>query len=88
MWGGQEVTNMSQHTPGPWTVRKGAIVQVMASVGPVAQVYNRDENARLIAAAPRLYEEVVQAHKTLCGCSSGENCGAPSLFEAMGLVNG
>jgi len=45
---------MSQHTPGPWTVRKGAIVQVVASVGPVAQVYNRDDNARLIAAAPEM----------------------------------
>ena len=45
-------------------------------------------NARLIAAAPELLNEAEAAHGVLCGCTSGETCGAPSLFAVIRKAQG
>jgi hypothetical protein len=58
---------MSQHTPGPWTLRKGRGVSVPWAIEgeglTLAEVYwsthmdgDADANARLIAAAPEMRE--------------------------------
>ena len=66
----------TQHTPGPWVISPDSITTVM-EVGPLKRFIahatdlsvkcsskeydERDANARLIAAAPELYELLIEA---------------------------
>ena len=49
---------MSEHTPGPWTATAcDDFYRIQSQDAYVADVFNyREANARLIAAAPELYE--------------------------------
>lgn len=67
---------MSKHTPGPWGPHKHALAAVISGTGmlvancgshmdnmrdPDELIAEQEANARLIAAAPDLYGELVQA---------------------------
>lgn len=76
---------MSKHTPGPWIVtEEGNFVYALSpkgtnrfscSIAPgYIQGYDSEEvqqaNARLIAAAPDLFEACIKANKYLAKCAS------------------
>ena len=75
---------MSKHTPGPWTVSRGAQADAFAIEGPAVTVahikYVRgatEANARLIAAAPMMLIALKEAlfqweHTTTAGDSDLE----------------
>lgn len=55
----------------------------------VCTLYRAPADAKLIAAAPMLWDELENAHRLLCGCQTlGENCGAPSISAALREVRG
>jgi hypothetical protein len=65
----------SKHTPGEWKVDNGkAGIDIInddaawiARMAPYESVENeRQANARLIAAAPELYKELIAADKEIC----------------------
>ena len=93
---------MSKHTPGPWYVsgveimaqyqEEGDTVSrwvatISAGQSDVPRQIDYD-NACLIAAAPELLNEAEAAHGVLCGCTTGEICGAPSLFAVIRKARG
>ena len=90
---------MSSHTPGPWGAEKhpDGHFEITSDGSVLADVHGDDneplswpvtDNARLIAAAPELLNEAEAAHGVLCGCTSGETCGAPSLFAVIRKARG
>jgi hypothetical protein len=52
------------HTPGPWTVCAGDASYVSVGLAKPINCGNK-ANARLIAAAPKMYEALAACHKTL-----------------------
>lgn len=63
---------MSEHSPGPWRAGEPdglGRVLVTCQFGSVADVIAGPNTARLIAAAPELYEYLKQAQ---CYCPGGE----------------
>ena len=67
---------MSAHSPGPWQVHPLFQTDVFSAEGMVAQTptssARRFEDARLIAAAPELLEELKLAAEVLQGTVSHE----------------
>ena len=63
----QEILAMHQHTPGDWEASRVAVpkghVQITVYAGDVrvATVFDREANARLIVAAPKLLEVLQMA---------------------------
>lgn len=68
---------MSKHTPGPWMVQNGKIVEkcyngfVIADVRNATEVMADEANACLIAAAPELLE-ACKAYIRYCDDGEGE----------------
>ncbi len=74
---------MSKHAPGPWKVTSeshnpliecedGYVIAQIKGVSLSVEGFDCEANARLIAAAPRMYELLVEARELLdqyfCGC--------------------
>lgn len=61
--------SQAQHTPGPWEIKKSAIpganYEIWTELGRKAGYAYRQEEARLIAAAPELLEAAKMALETL-----------------------
>lgn len=71
----------TKFTPGPWFINRsemgihkyvearigGGMIQEVACCGPTELHEQSDANARLIAAAPELYEALLTARKELAG---------------------
>lgn len=65
---------MNTHTQGPWTLRQHATnhqTLTGATAGLIADIH-KDEDARLIAAAPDLLEALIRAEDALHAYSGGE----------------
>lgn len=89
---------MSKHTPGPWTVLEfpdEKFVEVRANEGYsiVAHVFfnngNRDETARLIAAAPDYHEAaiaILKAHDEDAVRSNFARCGCGVCSDLRPIV--
>jgi hypothetical protein len=69
---------MSKHTPGPWHVHEGgdnlaSFFVDSAKEGSVCKIavnHHEEANARLIATAPEMLEELRECRKELLGASS------------------
>lgn len=56
------LTEATRFTPGPWRIEREPYIHVRSDAGCVmAADYTTDENARLIAAAPDLFEALSDA---------------------------
>ena len=84
---------MSEYTPGPWTAYAcDDFYQIQGRGAYVAEVFNRHEaNARLIAAAPELYEAlgdmmIFEDHEQYNPDDDPETRALKRARKALGLV--
>ena len=79
----------TEHTPGPWRVSvNGNDVENAEGAGVCALYADETEaaNARLIAAAPKMFDQLVYVHAFLEGYSESESPGALRLSKTIGCV--
>ena len=81
---------MTQHTPGPWAVRRAwsngepcDMLVVQSGVTPIADVVG-DANARLIAAAPEMLEAL---HRVL-DVITGDQAAELGVYDAITKATG
>ena len=86
------------HTPGPWTVGSDLFIsdaegREIATVSLGSQILEAKDTARLIAAAPQLYEALKAIQSIINGTPDGElpevpNFIAKEIRAALALVEG